>query len=331
MATPKCFVDTFKDGIEASAKCEFIENYRFDYDPSDPFIKCLLNNPRPSLGRVLCLGKFYAQTEKTDQLVYSQYTDDSKGSATCVTVKAACNMMLDFYSSLKVVSEDQKNNNLYLLKMYKQLPSSYNSKKQMIGNFVEICEKAAKNYADANLDGKSLEEYEIQLMKEDGTFDYESLPEESDKMDKVDCPTLWDIFFSIGKAFIETTFDSKTFSSIIESSMFSNFGYMKEIARSMFSNFEYMKEIAKSMPDQERDFIKENLLKSANWINQLAEDLEQQPLQSSESVDELLEHWDETVPKQAFVDDYGESIDHLIYDDLLEESDEMEENEEKVT
>ena len=201
----------------------------------------------------------------------------------------------------------------------------------MIGNFVEICEKAAKNYADANLDGESLEEYEIQLMKEDGTFDYESLPEESDKMDKVDCPTLWDIFFSIGKAFIETTFDGKTFSSIIESSMFSNFGYMKEIARSMFSNFEYMKEIVKSMPDQERDFIRENLLKSANWINQLAEDLEQQPLQTSESVDELLlEHWDETVPKQAFVDDYGESIDHLIYDDLLEESDDMEENEEKV-
>ena len=258
MATPKCFVDTLKDGIEASAKCEFIENYRFDYDPSDPFIKCLLNNPRPSLGRVLCLGKFYAQTEKTDQLVYSQYTDDSKGSATCVTVKAACNMMLDFYSSLKVVSEDQKNIDLYPLKMYKKYPLRYS--KNYMGDFVEICNKATKNYEDANLDGESLEKYEIQLMKEDGTFDNESLPEESDKMEIKNCPTPWEIFSSIGKAFIETTFDGKTFSFIMESSM--------------ASNFEYMKEIAKSMPDQERDFIKENLLKSANWINQLPNELE---------------------------------------------------------
>ena len=264
-------MDTLTDEIEASEGCEFIENYGFSYFPSNPYIKCLLNNPQPSLGRFLCLGKFYAQTEKTDQLVYSQY--DSKGSSKCVTVKAACNMLMDFYVSLKDVIEDQKNLDFYLVKIYKREPYSYSER-----DFSNICEKAIENYNEdfgyENIDGESLEEYEIRLMKDDETitkFDYDNLMEESEK--NKNCATLWEIFFSIGKAVVETNFDGKTFSSIIESST--------------ISSFEDMIEIFKSVPEQDQDFIKENLLMSAKWMNRLANLLENQPMQNYESVDEL--------------------------------------------
>ena len=269
--TPKCFLDTLTDEIEASEGCEFIENYGFSYFPSNPYIKCLLNNPQLSLGRFLCLGKFYPQTEKTDQLVYSQY--DSKGSAKCVTVKAACNMFVDFYASLNAVSEDQKNIDFFLVKIYKREPYSYSER-----DFGKICEKAIANYNEdfgyEKLDRESWKEYEIRLLKDDETitqFDYENLMEESEK--NKNCATPWEIFFSIGKAVVETNVDGTTFSSIIESSMISNFNYMIEIL--------------KSMPKQDQDFIKENLLMSAKWMNRLANLLEKQPLQNSESVDEL--------------------------------------------
>ena len=43
----------------------------------DPYKKCLLNNQQPSLERFLCLGKFYYETEKTDQIDYSYYSYNS--------------------------------------------------------------------------------------------------------------------------------------------------------------------------------------------------------------------------------------------------------------
>ena len=225
--------------------------------------------------------------------------------------------MLDFFVSLKVVTGDQKNIDWHSLKLYKQDPTWDFSKRIFLGEFSGICEKAHENYEIMQLleniellEKESLEEHEIRLMKEDGTFDYKNLPGESDKMEMDHCPTIREIFLSIGQAVIDNVIENgKTSLPIIESSM--------------ISNFEYMKNIAKSMPDQSQYFIKENLLKSAKWINQLANELEplsydyNAPVEASDEMEELNKNYEFSDEWENLVDvvpmKVGEGYENPFY------------------
>ena len=218
----------------------------------DPYKKCLLNNQQPSLERFLCLGKFYYETEKTDQIDYSYYSYNPTGnqiydnSDECLTVNRAVNLLSQFLSALIEVTRT-KGNLLY-----------------------------GPNYWD-NYDDEPYEfsNFSIFLVK---VF---TMVQEENKENN--CATLAESLFSIGKAatkifFEETVDDGTSFASLMESSI--------------VSNVEYVKNVAKSMPDQEQDFIKDNLFKAAKWIKQLGKKLELQ----TEFVQEIM-NYDELVRK----------------------------------
>ena len=226
----------------------------------DPYKKCLLNNQQPSLERFLCLGKFYYETEKTDQIEYSYYSYNnlwgnhfSDNSDECLTVNNAVNLLSQFTSALEEVTKTEGN--------------------LLFGPITHNDEDPYKLDEDP---------YGIFLVK---VF---TMVQEENKENN--CATLAKSLFSIGKTatkifFEETLDDGTSFPSLMESSI--------------VSNVEYIKNVAKSMPDQEQDFIKNNLFKAAKWIKQLGKRLELQ----TESVEEIMN-----------------------YDELVEEYDDMEEN-----
>ena len=222
----------------------------------DPYKKCLLNNQQPSLERFLCLGKFYYETEKTDQIDYSYYSytpyygnQISGNSDECLTVNRASNLLSQFLSALIEVTRT-KGNLLY-----------------------------GPNYWD-NYDDEPYEypNFSIYLVK---VF---SMVQKENKENY--CATLTESLFSIGKAatkifFEETLDDGTTFTSLMESSI--------------VSNVEYIKNVAKSMPDKEQAFIEDNLYKTTKWIKQLGERLELQnePVEGIMSYDELVPEYGE--------------------------------------
>ena len=221
-----------------------------------PYKKCLLTNHQHSLERFLCLGKFYYETEKTDQIDYSYYSytpyygnQISGNSDECLTVNRASNLLSQFLSALIEVTRT-KGNLLY-----------------------------GPNYWD-NYDDEPYEypNFSIYLVK---VF---SMVQKENKENY--CATLTESLFSIGKAatkifFEETLDDGTTFTSLMESSI--------------VSNVEYIKNVAKSMPDKEQAFIEDNLYKTTKWIKQLGERLELQnePVEGIMSYDELVPEYGE--------------------------------------
>ena len=222
----------------------------------DPYKKCLLNNQQPSLERFLCLGKFYYETEKTDQIDYSYYSYTpyygnriSGNSDECLTVNRASNLLSQFLSALIEVTRT-KGNLLYG-------PNYYN------------------NYDDEPYEYPNFSIYLVKVF---------SMVQKENKENN--CATLTESLFSIGKAatkifFEETLDDGTTFTSLMESSI--------------VSNVEYIKNVAKSMPDKEQAFIEDNLYKTTKWIKQLGERLELQnePVEGIMSYDELVPEYGE--------------------------------------
>ena len=165
----------------------------------DPYKKCLLNNQQPSLERFLCLGKFYYETEKTDQIEYSYY---SWNSDECLTVNKAFNLLSHFiYALIEVTRTEGK------LLVAPTTPDNYeNLIQNLYPNFRFFVGKVFTVVQEENKENN--------------------------------CATLAESLFSIGKAatkifFEETLDDGTTFTSLLESSIVSNVESIKNVAKSM--------------------------------------------------------------------------------------------------